>query len=437
MFILYILLIIIFIIIFISSIKNFEKFDNDDDNTILITENIYNFPIKNYISPEIIDLILGSIKKSKNIPNNLLYHTDKKYATLYIDPYVNYYLLNNITNNILYDIKGYFVYISVKKLKPYECSWDLENKIIGYTNISDYYFINAIIKGHRIDITTITLIRISPNDLINNMNVFITKKLDCLITYVIPDSKYVTILENNNLFVTGFKDMDINRVRAFYPFVNYDYIDLKTLFPKKLMALSTYTDNDDYNANKKILIPSMNYIILYNIPIVLTDGEENFKNIEHFITRVDLSKDAYDPKYFCYGNDNINNKFQCNSPYDVDNSIKKTYNFWDKICTLNEDCPFYNKITNKGGCKIIDIDKDPNITNLRGYCEFPVGIKKIGFTKYSNEGNFAPFCYGCENSEDLDCCNKQSIPDYVYPNDFEERSKNNKDTIVSKFDYII
>ena len=150
--------------------------------------------------------------------------------------------------------------------------------------------------------------------------------------------------------------------------------------------------------------------------------------MENFITRVELSKDAYDPNYFCYGDNDINNKFQCNSAYDTDNNLKKNYNFWDKICTKNEDCPFYNKYTNKGGC---------NTINERGYCEFPVGIKKIGFTKYSNEGKFAPFCYDCKDPEDLDCCNKQSRPDYVYPNDFEERVKNNKSTVVSKLEYVI
>ena len=426
----YILIIFILSIIIISSIKKVEKFENNDEN-IIIAENILNFSISNYITPEIIDMILGSIKNSKNIPKNLLDNTEKKYATIYVDPYVNYYILDNTTDNKLYDKKGYFIYISVNKLKNDECSWDLANKIIGYTNISDYYFINAIIKGHRIDISTIKFIRIETSDIEKKIN-----DIDCLITYIIPDSNYVTFLENINISVTGFKDMDINRIRAFYPFVNSDYINLKNIFIKKNVALSTYSDNDNYKLNSKILLPSMNYIIIDNIPIVKSDNEY-FKNVEKFITRIDLSKDAYDPKYFCYGDNDINNKFQCNSPYDTENNVKKNYNFWDKICSKNEDCPFYNKNTNKGGCNTINDDKNPNISNERGYCEFPVGIKKIGFTKYSSEGNFAPFCYDCKDPEDLDCCNKQSVPDYVYPNDFEERVKNNKSTVVSKLEYVI
>ena len=214
---------------------------------------------------------------------------------------VHYYILDNTTDNKLYDKKGYFIYISVNKLKNDECSWDLANKIIGYTNISDYYFINAIIKGHRIDISTIKFIRIETSDIEKKIN-----DIDCLITYIIPDSNYVTFLENINISVTGFKDMDINRIRAFYPFVNSDYINLKNIFIKKNVALSTYSDNDNYKLNSKILLPSMNYIIIDNIPIVKSDNEY-FKNVEKFITRVDLSKDAYDPKYFCYGDNDINN----------------------------------------------------------------------------------------------------------------------------------
>ena len=72
-----------------------------------------------------------------------------------------------------------------------------------------------------------------------------------------------------------------------------------------------------------------------------------------------------------------------------------------------------------------------------GYCNFPVGIKRIGFTKYSSDGMFAPFCYDCEDPTDINCCSKQKNPDYVFPNDFEDRVKLDKSTVVSRFDYII
>jgi hypothetical protein len=432
-FIIYTLIIYLIIIIIIYSIKKIEKFSEDSGDTLYIAENILNFPIKKYITPEMFDFILGSLKKNNTIPYYLLDYTTKNYATIYIDPYVNHYLLNNKENITLYDKKGYFVYISKSLLKSNECAWDLGNKIIGYLCISDYYFISAIIKGHRINISTVTFIRISPDDLLKD-DIFNKYKLDCIITYIIPDSNYITILENIQLFVTGFKDMDINRIKAFYPFVKDDYISLKDLFPNKSTLLVPYSDNEDYKSDVEILVPSMNYNIIDKIPIIKSE-EDTYKNIEKFITRVELSKDAYDPKYFCYGDYNINNKFQCNSPYDNENNIKKKYNFWDKICSADEDCPFFNEITGKGGCTIQNtsnyVDKEI------GYCNFPVGIKRVGFTKYSSDGMFAPFCYDCEDPTDINCCSKQKNPDYVFPNDFEDRVFLNKSTVVSSFDYII
>lgn len=433
-YILFLIFIIIFNIIILSiyNVKN-ELFGNNGN--LIIVENIYNFPTDFYISPVIIDLILGELKKSNNksIPSNLLKFNNTNFSTvsLYIDPYVNYYMLNNTTNIVLYDKKGYFVYISPFKLGKEECPWDFANKTIAYTCITDYYFINAIIKGHRIDKNTVKLIRISPNDLNNRDEITLKKKFDAIITYVIPGTKYVSILENTNYTVTGFRDMDINPIKAFYPFVIDDYINLFELFPKKVLALTVYDNNKD--STSKLSTPSLYYNVLNNISIEDVDGFDN--KIEKFITKVELSKDAYDPSYFCYGDTKINNKFMCNSPYEIDGELKTNYTFWDKICTKNEDCAYYNKNTKKGGCNIITGNKNINLNNI-GYCEFPVGIKRLGFTKFVDTGSFSPLCYGCDEN-DLDCCKKHNNTDYVYPNDFNERSKNKKDTVVSKMDYVI
>ena len=325
-------------------------------------------------------------------------------------------MLNNITNNILYDKIGYFIYVtkvtnSTKVTNPDNCCWDLANKTIAYTSISDYYFISSIVRGYRIDASTVNLIRILPTDLLKE-----DVKFDILITYIIPDSNYIDILNKTNLIISGFTDMDINRIKAFYPFVNEEYTDLDIIFNNKLKSVTII--------NNKSLTPSMNYIILKDIPILSYEYIRTKDRIkENFITRVELSKDAYDPSYFCNGDKDTNNKFQCNSPYDVDNTLKKNYTFWDKMCTKNEDCPYYDKYKNKGGCN-------------SGYCDFPVGIKRIGFTNYNDKGIHTPFCYGCDHL-DVNCCNNQDVPDYVYPNDFTERSLNHKETVVSKFDYVV
>jgi hypothetical protein len=54
------------------------------------------------------------------------------------------------------------------------------------------------------------------------------------------------------------------------------------------------------------------------------------------------------------------------------NECEQNFGIWDKPCTKNEDCKFYKPITDgkggRGGC-------------TAGYCEFPIGVERIGFTK--------------------------------------------------------
>ena len=89
-FIIYTLIIYLIIIIIIYSIKKIEKFSEDSGDTLYIAENILNFPIKKYITPEMFDFILGSLKKNNTIPyyNNIqsktynkIYLIDNKYNT--------------------------------------------------------------------------------------------------------------------------------------------------------------------------------------------------------------------------------------------------------------------------------------------------------------------------------------------------------------------
>ena len=179
-----------------------------------------------------------------------------------------------------------------------------------------------------------------------------------------------------------------------------------------------YLDNINISASDTSVINNFKVNVLY--PDIEKFTNKNIK--EKFITRLELSEDSLDPTYFCYGQKDILNKAQCNSPIEVDGNVKDYYTAWDKICLTNTDCPFYDKDKNKGGCS-------------DSICEFPVGIKRLGFTKYSDEGQYSPFCYGCDNN-DINCCKNQSNPDYVFPNDFDDRAKSGKETIVNNINYI-
>ena len=89
---------------------------------------------------------------------------------------------------------------------------------------------------------------------------------------------------------------------------------------------------------------------------------------------------------------------------------------WDAPCKTNDDCPFYQKNKNYpnnfGGCN-------------RGYCQMPLGLKRLGYTNYDNLNN--AICYNCDPSSHYKCLLDQlknlnnypklKSPDYAFKND--------------------
>lgn len=128
------------------------------------------------------------------------------------------------------------------------------------------------------------------------------------------------------------------------------------------------------------------------------------------------NRDSFYEQGFCFGTKiiGIDNQRDCESNFGT----------WDKVCTKNEDCKFYKEPFNgrggRGGCI------EP------GYCEFPKGVERIGYTKekkrekdrinrlklgnnyqFSNQIEFdIPNCY-CDDPTitSPDCCYNK---DYVF-----------------------
>lgn len=116
--------------------------------------------------------------------------------------------------------------------------------------------------------------------------------------------------------------------------------------------------------------------------------------------------------YECINKPQIKTKGLCESEYTENNILKNNMDIWDKRCVYNTDCPFYQKNKNYknyfGGC-------------LDGYCQMPIGVKRIGYIKYDK--NTKPLCYNCiitnEKMNNNDCCfdqlNKKLYPNLISP----------------------
>ena len=389
------------------------KIEQFEDNKYIIADNAMNVDNSRNIQGIIYQKIIESISYNGTIDKSIV-GIDNDKIELYVDPYIYQYVFKTEFDDIMTYKDGIFVLLSYDKQLENDCIWNLENKTIAYVCISDYLFIQALIKAYRLDAKKIVLKKLDPDELKSLDKIF-----DYCITYVTLKSKYMELISNSSYFINGFKDVDINRLKAFYPFIKENYNNMNYYFNEELIKNYVNSDNN-------VLIPIMNTIVIKSIPNIN----------ENFISRLNMQYDkiSNNEKYSCYGNAKIfNNQYQCDSSYNIDGTPKTYYSLWDKRCNVNEDCPYYQANKNypnkRGGC-------------LNGFCEFPLGIKRLGFTKFDDANLNAPMCYECSDTTDIDCCKRmkadtQKTPDYVFDNDIEDRIKYNLKTTISDLDYKI
>jgi hypothetical protein len=395
------------------------------------------------VSNENLANIIDNLKKTNRLNcdtikvaiNTLIYDAlrGQNNLQLLIDPYINYYILNNKAPATEYK-EGIFVCLSHKILREEDCIWDIKGKVVAYLFMSDYLFIQALIKGYNLDINDVYLKKITFADFANTNKIF-----DYLFTYMVIDSEYMNFICGKRYYINGIKDVDINRLKAYYPFIKENYNTVKYYYSNSKKAnidLEDLTNKDDsknndvYVSSVKSLLPIMSYNIVSSIENFITRLEmpEDYLEAvkEDYYTSVTSSGSGGSSGYYgCYGNSEIKSKFECDSYYNIDGTPKTYYSLWDKRCAVNEDCPYYkanaNYPNNRGGC----IEG--------GFCEFPVGVKRLGFTKYNDKNLDTPLCYNCNEEAGAGAVAKK--PDYVFENDFNDRVKYNLNTIISLLDY--
>jgi len=129
-------------------------------------------------------------------------------------------------------------------------------------------------------------------------------------------------------------------------------------------------------------------------------------------------KATLDLRWQCFGNTQNRTQKECESTVDIKGD-KRTPGVWDKPCISDTECPFYKKNknykNNRGGCN-------------DGFCEMPINIKRLGFTRVDKSRE--PLCHGCKSLKDINCCEKKGnmvTPDYAFLDDRNERIRNKEE----------
>jgi len=332
----------------------------------------------------------------------------KVYPAMYIcDPY-DYKLYFSNYEIITNSPTGYFIIITYnQKESRIKCPQDIVNKTIGYFDRSDYYFIKAIINGYRIDPSSVTLRQLEPNDLDDLKSVLYD--IDFIITFIIPNSNIFEMIKLQDISIIGFNGLDINRIKLFYPYIiDYNKYNLTSLFTTNTSGIKLHISEDNL----------ISYLPSLQLQLVLLQ-QTNTQN-EGFISRLYLTPESLDPVYKCYGDITIESKPLCDSMFDIQGNPKEIQTVWDKQCTTDDECPFYKANTKypntRGGC-------------IKGYCELPIGIKRMSYRKYNDVDLNAAFCYGCD-PYDTACCGDNNT-DFAFSDDTKDRLANGLETIIT------
>lgn len=224
-----------------------------------------------------------------------------------------------------------------------------------------------------------------------------------------------------------------------YGLMNSSVLNTNNNQDKHLLGVkgNFYTINKDKSEVTNIVKNKKKYNVFNENDIPENYFEKQF--IDNELDKKSKKNAIYDDekKMTCFGVDKNNqnielqqytNKMFCESYHaDIDQ-----VGIWDGPCQRDNECPFYKANKNYdntfGGCK-------------NGVCEMPLGINRIGYTKYSDT---EPYCYNCPIGTDSKCCQQQYLeslqdnasilsPDLVFtddcnnPNQYRRKTENKED----------
>lgn len=157
-------------------------------------------------------------------------------------------------------------------------------------------------------------------------------------------------------------------------------------------GLVVKVEDPDFKLSKEKILPNLSYIkgCDENIDKTVVWTEKERKGLEKLYAkkRKEFEEKKGVRDYMCFGHPELKSYKECKSVGGV----------FDSPCFTNYDCPFYDRETETGKCR------------LSGYCEMPRGVEIRGYTQFAGE----PLCE-CENgSTSYDCCFTRLRPKYVF-----------------------
>lgn len=225
--------------------------------------------------------------------------------------------------------------------------------------------------------------------------------------------------EQNIMLTPGYtKSQMENRVNIFsdYPYTPYE-------------TNLTYYRSSDENTYLRDITANPDFMNDIDKPLI-DEMVEAHQNLQTNVTGgfVCISKETGELL-------NYSTKEECEATVDNEGNPKESGTF-DNQCSADADCPFYLGNTNypntKGGC------------GEDGFCELPVNTELLSYKSYSDEGEYYPYCYGCNIDKMETCCEVQQkmvdgtateeeidehgltgktfvTPDYAFKDDFTDR----------------
>ena len=316
--------------------------------------------------------------------------------------------------------------VDVKGVKVFKAFPKQNTQINGAIDVSkfksdDYLLLDKFkeqnLPDFRLDLNSSTAVN-------NKFHIRIGRDYEHQVFSLYLDTK-IKVIDNNNIRIK-LKTMNLIEIKNQYSLIVDDDYDVKSNY-------NPITKSKNNLANTVINKKPFGFFHDKDIPANYFDEEFKRQHMDKYYYNKAVDDKNSKKKCFAVVNGkskelkNYDNKLYCESYHsDIDQ-----IGVWDGPCQKNEECPFYKANKNYsnefGGCK-------------GGYCEMPLGVNRVGFTKYTKD---EPYCYNCPVGSDSKCCNNQYLnsqkdnseilsPDLVFIGDCETDNKFRKSYLNQK-----